>query len=62
MREGQTEGPMEKNEAKAQFGRLVSLYGLQWTARVPAHAWDVLARINQVLDAADRREVVLGRR
>lgn len=53
---------MEKNEAKAQFGRLVSLYGLQWTARVPAHAWDVLARINQVLDAADRREVVLGRR
>jgi len=53
---------MEKEEAKAQFGRLVSLYGLQWTARVPAHAWDVLARINQVLTAADRREVVLRRR
>lgn len=53
---------MEKEEAKAQFRRLVSLYGLQWTARVPAHAWDVLARINQVLTAADRREAVLARR
>jgi len=62
MPEGPKEGPMEKEEAKAQFGRLVSLYGLQWTARVPAHAWDVLARINQVLTAADRREVVLRRR
>ena len=62
MPEPKQDEPMEKEQAKAQFRRLVSLYGLQWTARVPAHAWDVLARINQVLTAADRRDVVLGRR
>jgi len=61
LREAEIE-PMEKDEAKAQFRRLVSLYGLQWTARVPRHAWDVLERINQVLTAADRREVILARR
>ncbi len=53
---------MEKDEARTQFRRLVSLYGLQWTAAVPAHAWDMLARINQVLTAKDRREAVLSRR
>jgi hypothetical protein len=52
----------EKEEAKAQFRRFVSLYGLQWTARVPAHAWDILDRINQILTAADRREAILRRR
>lgn len=53
---------MEREEAKAQLRRLISLYGLQWTAAVPARAWAVLARINQVLDATDRRQVALGRR
>lgn len=62
MAEPQIQKPMDKEEARTQFRRLVSLYGLQWDARVPTHAWDMLARINQVLTATDRREAVLSRR
>ena len=49
------EKPMDRDEAKTEFRRLVSAHGLQWTARVPAHAWEKMNRVQAVLTTADRR-------
>lgn len=48
---------LTKEEAKRRFLALVRLYGLQWTADVPASAYAEMAEINKVLTTADRREL-----
>jgi hypothetical protein len=46
---------MTKPEAIDEFRKLVAQYGVQWTAKVPASAYERLAEINKVLDESDRR-------
>lgn len=49
-----------KDEAVTKFRALVSRYGLRWDARVPQHAYEEMARVNEVLDERDRRTALLG--
>lgn len=51
---------MTREEAMAEFRRLVSLYGLQWTPRsgADAAAFERLEEVNKVLTEADRREAL----
>lgn len=51
---------MTREQAKLRFAALVSMYGLQWTAKnVPdPRAWEDLAEVNKVLTEADRREAI----
>jgi hypothetical protein len=53
---------MTRQEAMTAFLNLVTRHGLQWTAAVPASAYEELARINQVLTEQDRREALGLRR
>lgn len=49
---------MTRNEAMTAFRNLVTRHGLQWTAAVPASAYEQLAQINRVLTEEDRREAL----
>jgi hypothetical protein len=53
---------MTRNEAMTAFRDLVTRYGLQWTAAVPASAYEKMREINQVLTEQDRREALGLRR
>jgi hypothetical protein len=53
---------MTRNEAMAAFRDLITRHGLQWTAAVPASAYERMREINQVLTAEDRREALGLRR
>ncbi|WP_070401297.1 hypothetical protein [Hydrogenophaga sp. PML113] len=50
--------PITREHALATFKTLVARYGLQWTAAVPAIAYQQLARCNTVLTTRDRREAL----
>jgi len=50
--------PLTREAAMEIFRQLVHQYGIQWTAKVPRHAYDELARVNTVLTEADRREAL----
>lgn len=50
--------PITRECALATFKTLVARYGLQWTAAVPAIAYQQLARCNTVLTTRDRREAL----
>jgi hypothetical protein len=52
---------MTKDQAKAAFQRLVTGYGLRWTADVPREAYDQLAEIDKVLSADEKRAALLTR-
>lgn len=59
---GCKEWPLLSREvAIAEFKALVAQYGFQWTARVPAEAYDRMRRVNDVLNEQDRREAAFGR-
>lgn len=49
---------MTRADAMTAFRNLVTRYGLQWTAAVPASAYEEMTRINQVLTEEDRREAL----
>lgn len=49
---------MDKATAIAAFKRLVNQYGLQWTARVPQSAHELLAEINGVLSTTEKRQAL----
>jgi hypothetical protein len=49
---------MTKEEAKEKFRALVRQYGLRWTAKVPAIAYDQMREVNEVLNEGDRREAL----
>lgn len=44
-----------KEKAISTFRDLVGQYGLQWSATVPAAAYDLLRACNRFLDERDRR-------
>lgn len=46
---------LTREEALAEFRLLIGHYGIQWRADVPSHAWDRLAKVNEILTEADRR-------
>jgi len=50
---------MTRDEAIAEFRRLVSRYGIHWRADVPREAHERLAEVNRVLTTErDRREAL----
>lgn len=49
---------LTREQAMAEFLMLVASYGIAWRNDVPSHAWDRLAKVNEVLTEADRREAI----
>ena len=49
--------PLTKDEASRTFLALINRYGIQWTAKVPREAYDLLAKCNEVLTETDRRNL-----
>jgi hypothetical protein len=41
-----------------KFRQFVARHGLQWTAKMPAQAWDEMREVDAVLDEDDRREAL----
>jgi hypothetical protein len=58
MSEAPTPSSMTREQARAEFKRLVDRYGLQWNASVPREAYDLAARIHAVLSEKDCREAL----
>lgn len=44
-----------REEAFAEYQELITKHGLNWTASVPAQAWDTLAETIRWLSIKDRR-------
>jgi hypothetical protein len=51
---------MTKEQAVIEFRKLVSLYGIRWTASVPIEAHAKLEEVNKVLSPDDKRAALRG--
>jgi hypothetical protein len=51
---------MTKQQALELFRYLVGKYGLHWTARVPARAYEQMASVHELTTESERREALFS--